>query len=62
MGTDDPPAKFVLDEDGRRGTTLNSIVGEGTIVSGSLVRGSVVGRNVTLHSYSTVEDLSSWRA
>jgi glucose-1-phosphate adenylyltransferase len=56
LGTDDPPAKFVLDEDGRRGSAVNSVVSEGTIISGSLVRGSVVGRNVHVHSYSTIED------
>ncbi|MBI2360662.1 MAG: NTP transferase domain-containing protein [Deltaproteobacteria bacterium] len=31
-------------------------VSEGTIISGSLVRGSVIGRNVRIHSYNTIED------
>lgn len=53
---DNPPAKFVFDEDGRRGESVNSIVGEGTIISGSLVRGSVIGRNVKINSYSLIED------
>jgi glucose-1-phosphate adenylyltransferase len=53
---DNPPAKFVFDESGRRGESVNSIVGEGTIISGSLVRGSVVGRNVRINSYSLIED------
>lgn len=52
----DPPAKFVFDEDGRRGMALNSIVAEGTIVTGSIVRDSVIGRNVFVHSYSIIED------
>lgn len=52
----DPPAKFVFDEEGRRGTALNSIVAEGTIITGSLVRDSVISRNVRVHSYSTIED------
>jgi glucose-1-phosphate adenylyltransferase len=52
----DPPAKFVFDEEGRRGTALNSIVAEGTIITGSVVRDSVIGRNVFIHSYSTIED------
>jgi glucose-1-phosphate adenylyltransferase len=52
----DPPAKFVFDEDGRRGTALNSIVAEGTIVTGSVLRNSVIGRNVRIHSYSVIED------
>jgi glucose-1-phosphate adenylyltransferase len=52
----DPPAKFVFDEEGRRGMALNSIVAEGTIISGSMVRGSVIGRNVRIHSYCLIED------
>ena len=35
---------------------LNSIVAEGSIVSGSTVRNCVVGRNVRIHSYSRIED------
>lgn len=53
---DDPPGKFAFDEEGRRGMAVNSIVGEGTIISGSLVRGSVVGSNVRIHSYCLIED------
>jgi glucose-1-phosphate adenylyltransferase len=52
----DPPAKFVFDEDGRRGMALNSIVAEGTIMTGSVLRNSVIGRNVRIHSYSVIED------
>ncbi|MBI3989189.1 MAG: glucose-1-phosphate adenylyltransferase [candidate division NC10 bacterium] len=52
----DPPAKFVFDEEGRRGMALNSIVAEGTIISGSLIRGSVIGRNVRIHSFCFIED------
>lgn len=51
-----PPAKFVFDEAGRQGMALNSIVGEGTIISGSLVRGSVISPNVRIHSYCLIED------
>ncbi len=56
VGNGDPPAKFVFDEEGRRGMAVNSLVGEGTIVSGSLIRGSVIGRNVRIHSYCLIED------
>jgi glucose-1-phosphate adenylyltransferase len=56
VGFGDPPAKFVFDEDGRRGLALDSIVAEGTIISGGTVRNSVVGRNVRIHSYSVIED------
>lgn len=53
---DDPPTKFVFDEEGRRGVALNSIVGDGTIISGSTVRNSVVGSNVRIHSHSLIEE------
>src|SRR5690349_7894980 len=39
----DAPAKFIFDYDGRRGQALNSIVAGGAILSGGLVRGSVIG-------------------
>lgn len=52
----DAPAKFVFDEEGRRGMALNSVVSEGTIISGSLVRDSVIGPNVRIHSYCLIED------
>ena len=56
VGYGDPPAKFVFDEEGRRGMAVNSIVSEGTIISGSLVRDSVIGRNARIHSYALIED------
>jgi glucose-1-phosphate adenylyltransferase len=56
VGYGDPPAKFVFEDEGRRGMAVNSIVSEGTVISGSLVRGSVVGRNVRIHSYNYIED------
>jgi glucose-1-phosphate adenylyltransferase len=51
-----PPAKFVFDENGRRGQALHSVISEGCIVSGGTVRNSVLGREVFIHSYSHVED------
>jgi glucose-1-phosphate adenylyltransferase len=53
---DQPPAKFVFDENGRRGMALHSVISEGCIISGGTVRNSVLGRSVTVHSYSLVED------
>lgn len=52
----DPPAKFTFDEDWRRGMALNSIVSEGIIITGSLIRNSVIGRNVRIHSYCLIEE------
>jgi len=54
--TELPPAKFVFDEHGRRGVAIDSVVCEGTIVSGGEIRNSVVGRNVFVHSYSEVNE------
>ena len=51
-----PPAKFVFDENGRRGQALHSVISEGCILSGGTVRNSVLGRLVFIHSYSYVED------
>jgi glucose-1-phosphate adenylyltransferase len=51
----DPPAKFVFDEDGRRGEALDSIVSGGCILSGGLVRKSVLGRGVRVHTGAAVE-------
>jgi glucose-1-phosphate adenylyltransferase len=55
-GYSDPPAKFIFDYDGRRGQALNSIVSGGAILSGGIVRGSVIGRGVRVHSNAYVED------
>jgi glucose-1-phosphate adenylyltransferase len=55
-GYDDPPAKFTFDEEGRRGTAIDSIVSSGSILSGGMVRNSVLGRNVRIHAGSLIED------
>jgi len=51
-----PPAKFVFDDDGRRGMAVDSMVSGGCIISGSMVRHSLLFSNVRVHSYSSVED------
>jgi glucose-1-phosphate adenylyltransferase len=50
-----PPAKFVFDDEGRRGQALDSLVSGGTIVSGGTVRRSVLSPGVYVHSGSLVE-------
>jgi glucose-1-phosphate adenylyltransferase len=55
-GYSDPPAKFVFDEERRRGQAIDSVVSGGVILSGGVVRNSVVGRNVRVHSGALVED------
>lgn len=51
-----PPAKFVFDQEGRRGHAINSIISSGCILSGGFVRNSVLGRAVRVHSGALVED------
>ncbi|PIV15086.1 MAG: glucose-1-phosphate adenylyltransferase [Gallionellales bacterium CG03_land_8_20_14_0_80_55_15] len=51
-----PPAKFVFDEPGRRGIAVDSLVSGGCIVSGSMVKNSLLFSNVRVNSYSTIED------
>jgi glucose-1-phosphate adenylyltransferase len=51
-----PPAKFVFDDEERRGRAIDSMVSGGCIVSGALVARSLLYSNVHVHSYSTVED------
>lgn len=52
----DPPAKFVFNEDERRGQAIDSIISGGCILSGGFVRNSVLGRSVRVHSGAVVED------
>ncbi len=51
-----PPAKFVFDDDGRRGYAVDSLTSGGCIVSGAEVRRSVLFSAVYAHSYSKIED------
>ncbi|WP_419899345.1 glucose-1-phosphate adenylyltransferase [Roseomonas sp. USHLN139] len=46
-----PPAKFVFNDDQRRGMAVDSLVSGGCIVSGSHVERSVLSTNVRVHSY-----------
>lgn len=55
-GYSDPPAKFTFDQEGRRGQAIDSIVSGGSILSGGVVRRSVLGRGVKVHTGSVVED------
>src|SRR5271157_4080196 len=51
----DPPAKFVFDEENRRGQAIDSIVSGGCILSGGVVRKSVLGRGVHVHTGALIE-------
>jgi len=50
-----PPAKFIHDEDGRRGAATSSLVSGGCIISGARVDKSLLFTGVHAHSYSEVE-------
>jgi glucose-1-phosphate adenylyltransferase len=49
-----PPAKFILDEDGRRGSAINSMVSGGCIISGAVVRESLMFSNVRVEERSSI--------
>ena len=53
-----PPAKFVHNDpnSSRVGTAINSIVAEGVIVSGGMIRKSILFPHVRINSYSRVEE------
>ncbi|MGB0988141.1 MAG: glucose-1-phosphate adenylyltransferase [Pseudoalteromonas spongiae] len=51
-----PPAKFIFDDETRRGMAVDSTVSGGCIISGSTIRKSLLFSNVHVHSYCTVEE------
>ena len=52
-----PPAKFVHDEDGRRGMAVSSLVAGDCIVSGSSIRRSLLFTGVRTHSWSELDEV-----
>jgi glucose-1-phosphate adenylyltransferase len=51
-----PPAKTVLEEEGRTGMALNSILSSGCIISGGRIRRTILSPRVRVHSFAEVED------
>jgi glucose-1-phosphate adenylyltransferase len=51
-----PPAKFVFDDDHRRGIAADSLVASGCIVSGTVVRRSLLSTNVRVDDAARIED------
>jgi len=51
-----PPAKFVFDDDDRRGQAIDSMVSGGCVISGSTIRHSLLFSEVRVNSYSTIQD------
>ncbi len=50
-----PPAKFVFDNDDRRGTAVDSMVSGGCVISGATVRHSLLFSNVKVNSYALLQ-------
>jgi glucose-1-phosphate adenylyltransferase len=50
-----PPAKFVFDDDERRGMAVDSMVSGGCVISGAKVKDSLLFSNVRVNSYSEVD-------
>ena len=50
-----PPAKFVLEDEGRTGTAVDSMICAGVVVSGGTVRRSILSPRVRVHSFALVE-------
>jgi glucose-1-phosphate adenylyltransferase len=50
-----PPAKFVLNDEGRRGMAVDSMVSGGCIVSGAYVHKSLLSSDVRIEDSSTVD-------
>ena len=51
-----PPAKFVHDEEGRRGSAISSLVSGDCIVSGAALRRSLLFTGVRANSFSSLEE------
>ncbi len=51
-----PPAKFIFDDDGRRGMAVDSMVSGGCIISGATIRHTLIFSNVRVNSFSEIED------
>ncbi len=51
-----PPAKFVFNNDQRRGMATDSLISGGCIISGASITQSVIFSNVHVHSYSMIQD------
>ncbi|MDJ0881106.1 MAG: glucose-1-phosphate adenylyltransferase, partial [Gammaproteobacteria bacterium] len=50
-----PPAKFIFDEDNRRGLAIDSLVSGGCIISGATIRHSLLFSNVYVEEHSEVD-------
>jgi len=56
LPSDTPPAKFVFDDEGRRGHALDSLVSPGVIISGGTARRSILSPYVRINTGALVEN------
>jgi glucose-1-phosphate adenylyltransferase len=54
--TQHPPAKFIFDDEGRRGEAIDSLVSGGCIISGARVKRSIIFFATRVGSYSRIKD------
>ncbi|PIE82834.1 MAG: glucose-1-phosphate adenylyltransferase [Candidatus Contendobacter odensis] len=52
-----PPAKFVFDDEGRRGMAVDSMIADGCIISGGYVNHSLLFSKVQVHSFAELHDV-----
>lgn len=50
------PAKFIFDDEGRRGVAIDSLVAGGCIISGARIKRSIIGSGSRVHSFSLIKD------
>lgn len=50
------PAKFIFDDEGRRGVAIDSLVAGGCIISGARIKRSIIGSGSRVHSCSFIKD------
>ena len=51
-----PPAKFVFNDDDRRGMAVDSMVSGGCVISGAKLDRALLFSNVKVHSFATVQE------
>lgn len=51
-----PPAKFVFDDEDRRGMAVDSVISDGCVISGAAVRRSLLSQEVRVNSYARVDE------
>ena len=51
-----PPAKFVFNDEGRRGMAVDSMIADGCIISGGYINHSLLFSGVQVHSYAQLRD------